>query len=211
MPVYLFTNNAQTTLAANLNAGATTCTLATGTGMLFPTPEAGQVFTLTLNDAVTGLLSEICYCTARTADVLTIVRAQEGTSARNWVQGDVASNYFTAGAANAFVQGTNVPVTVTTVTTAFYTQTVGDQTLIINTAFGVQLTLLNAPSYYGKILNIKNTNGYAITSASPNVVPSGGTTAGTAILQPIVGTSCSLQSDGTNWVIISSSVQSSGF
>ena len=211
MSIYLFTNNAQTTLAANLSAGATTCTLATGTGSLFPSPSAGQVFTITFNDAATGTLTEIAYCTARSADVLTIVRGQEGTTAKNWLAGDLASNYFTAGAANAFTQGSNVPITVTNVSTAFYTQTVGDVTLIITAAFDVSITLLNAATYYGKTLNIKNTTGYTITSGSSNVVPTGSFVAGTAILEPIIGTSCTLQSDGANWIVISSSVQSSGF
>lgn len=211
MSIYLFTNNAQTTLANNLSAGATTCTLATGTGALFPNPSAGQIFTVTFNDAQTGTLTEIAYCTARSGDTLTIVRAQEGTSAKNWLAGDLASNYFTAGAANAFTQGSNVPILVTNVTTAFYTQTVGDVTLIVTAAFNVQLTLLSAATYYGKTLTIKNTTGYTVTSASSNVVPTGSTVAGTAILEPIIGTSCTLQSDGANWVIINSSIQSSGF
>ena len=212
MTIYLFTNNAQTTLGQPLSLGATTCVLATGTGALFPNPAVGQSFTLTFNDAQTGVQSEIALCTARLGDVCTIVRGQEGTTAKNWVIGDLASNYFTAGAATSFNQtGNALPPTVTTVTTAFYTQTATDTTLIIDTAFDVVVTLLNPVTHYGNILNIKNTNGYNISSATANVVPTGSTVANTDILEAVIGTSCVLQSDGVNWNIISSSVQPSGF
>jgi hypothetical protein len=211
MTILLFANNAQTTLASGISASATTCTLATGTGIKFPSPSAGQAFKMTFTDAASGTLNEIVLCTARTSDVCTIVRAQEGTTARSWIAGDIASNYFTAGAAASFAQiSTNTP-TVTTVTSAFYTQTTSDTTLIINTAFDVVLTLLNPASYYGNFLWIKNPNGVNISSASSNVVPSGSLSAGTSILENVVGTSCLLQSDGTNWNVISTSFQPSGF
>ena len=211
MTILLFANNAQSTLASPISASATSCTLASGTGSKFPNPTTGQAFKMTFTDAATGLLDEIVLCTARSADVCTIVRGQEGTTAISWLTGDLASNYFTAGAASSFAQIlTNTP-TVTTVTNAFYTQTTSDTTLIINTSFSVVLTLLNAASYYGNTLWIKNPNGVTITSASSNVVPSGTTSAGTAILEAVVGTSCLLQSDGTNWNVISTSFQPSGF
>ena len=211
MTILLFANNAQTTLAAPISSAATSCVLATGTGAKFPNPSAGQGFKMTFTDAATGLLDEIVLCTARSADVCTIVRAQEGTTALGWTAGDIASNYFTAGAAGSFAQITTNTPTVTKVTNAFYSQTTSDTTLIIETAFDVVLTLLNAAAYYGTTLWIKNPNGNTITSASGNVVPSGTTTAGTAILSNVVGTSCLLQSDGTYWNTISTSIQPSGF
>jgi hypothetical protein len=211
MSIYLFTNNAQTTLAAPINATTTTCTLATGKGSLFPNPTTGQAFTITFNDAATGLLSEICLCTARSADTLTIVRGQEGTTAQSWLAGDFASNYLTAGASNAFSQvPTNIP-TVTFVTGAFYTQTTSDTTLIVDAAFQVTLTLLNAAAYYGNSLRIKNVQGYPIISASTNIVPPGTDTLTSTILEGVVGTFCTLQSDGTNWNVVNSSFQPSGF
>jgi hypothetical protein len=104
MSLFVFANNARTTLATAIGPSATTITLATGTGALFPNPGAGQQFTLTLNDAETGLIDEICYCTARSGDNLTVLRGQEGTAALSWNVGDLASNYFTAGTAASFVQ-----------------------------------------------------------------------------------------------------------
>ena len=76
-----FANNATTTLAAPLTATATTVTLASGTGSLFPPLSGGNTFISTLTDAATGLVREIVKVTAITGDVLTVVRAQEGPPA----------------------------------------------------------------------------------------------------------------------------------
>ncbi len=101
---FLFENNASTTLAAPISAVAVAVSLAAGTGAEFPNPSVGQEFALTFNDAATGLLTEIVYCTARTGDVLTIVRAQEGTVAQSWLAGDLAASLITAGNLAAFQQ-----------------------------------------------------------------------------------------------------------
>ena len=94
----LFANNATTTLATSITSSDTSVTLASGTGVLFPNPTVGQeYFLLSLTDAATKTLNEIVQCTARSADVLTIVRSQEGTTARAWNAGDIAQNNWTAG------------------------------------------------------------------------------------------------------------------
>ena len=51
----LFSNNATTTLAGTLNTSATSVSVATGTGTLFPNPGSGQYFILSLSKAATGL------------------------------------------------------------------------------------------------------------------------------------------------------------
>lgn len=106
MTTFVFANVANSTLAAPLSSGATSLTLTTGSGALFPAPTSGQQFVLVLTDAATGELNEVVYCTARTGDVCTVVRAQEGTTALTWAPGDFAKNSLTAGTAAAFVQGT---------------------------------------------------------------------------------------------------------
>lgn len=94
----LAANNAQSVLAAGISASATSLTLNTGTGALFPSPVSGtSFFKLTLIDAATGQISEIVHVTAKSGDVLTIVRGQEGTSARAWSANDIAANMLTAG------------------------------------------------------------------------------------------------------------------
>ncbi|WP_209442432.1 hypothetical protein [Enterobacter roggenkampii] len=94
----LAANNAQTVLAAGISASATSLTVNSGTGSLFPAPSAGvSFFKLTLIDAATGQLTEIMHVTARTGDTMTIERGQEGTTARAWSANDIAANMMTAG------------------------------------------------------------------------------------------------------------------
>jgi hypothetical protein len=104
MTIYLFANNAQTTLANSLTSSATTATLAPGTGSLFPNPSTGQGFKLTFVDAATQLLNEIVLVTARTGDVVTILRGQEGTTPQSWLAGDLAGMLYTAGTQNNNIQ-----------------------------------------------------------------------------------------------------------
>jgi hypothetical protein len=108
--ILISANNASTQLGANISSGTTTIPLATGTGALFPSPAAGQFFTLTLNDALTGNVYEICYCTSRTGDNCTVTRGQEGTSARSWLIGDFAYNALTAGNINFGGQLLNISI-----------------------------------------------------------------------------------------------------
>ncbi|UNA05564.1 tail fiber protein [Yersinia phage vB_YenM_29.18] len=101
----LSANNASTVLSAGISASATTLTVNTGTGGLFPSPVSGtSFFKLTLIDAATGTLTEIVHVTARTGDIMTIVRGQEGTTNRLWSANDIAANMMTAGTLDLFAQ-----------------------------------------------------------------------------------------------------------
>ncbi|MER5005931.1 glycine-rich domain-containing protein [Atlantibacter hermannii] len=101
----LAANNAQTVLAAGISSSATSITVNTGTGALFPSPVSGtSYFKLTLVDAATGSLTEIVHVTARSGDVMTIQRGQEGTTARAWSANDLAANMMTAGSFDALLQ-----------------------------------------------------------------------------------------------------------
>jgi len=102
--MFLFSNNASTTLAAPLTSTATSMTVATGTGANFPNPTDGNIFALTLVDAATGTIREVVYVTAASVDTFTIERGQEGTTAQNWNTGDYAQNLLTGGTAANFLQ-----------------------------------------------------------------------------------------------------------
>jgi len=80
------TNNAFATLAAGINSSATSITLTSGQGARFPTLTASDYFYATLVDTSNNL--EIVKCTARSTDVLTVVRGQESTTARAYSTGD---------------------------------------------------------------------------------------------------------------------------
>jgi hypothetical protein len=93
----------------------------------------------------------------------------------------------------------SAPVTATSNYTVLATDT-----WIINNKTGSSLTvtLPAAASYTGRELTIQNYQAYTVISASSNVVPQGGGSAGTAILAASVGDSATLVSDGTNWVMM---------
>ncbi len=103
--IFLYKNNASSTLQSGINGSALSAVLASGTGALFPQPVPGvSGFYLTLLDAATELVNEIVLVTARTGDAITIVRAQQGTTARAWAAGDIAAQLWTKGDTDEMVQ-----------------------------------------------------------------------------------------------------------
>lgn len=173
--VFLFANNASTTLSAPISAGATSVTLASGTGALFPSPSAGQQFALTFNDAATGLLTEITYCTARSGDTLTIVRGEEGTTAQSWLAGDLAANLVTAGVMAAMLQTATIdPVRIVTTSGSFTMSTAdagGAVGLNRSTSLGTSSTTLPSNAVAGQLYAIEdlnqNFNAYPVTINAP--------------------------------------------
>ena len=85
MPVK-FANNAVSTLASSISNSATSITVASGDGALFPSLTGSEYFRATLIDSSNNL--EIVKVTARSSDVLTVTRAQESTTARAFSSGD---------------------------------------------------------------------------------------------------------------------------
>jgi len=82
MSQYLFTDNATTTLASPVSGGATSLALNPGDGAKFPTPGAGQVFTLRLG---TDTSNEVVTCSARSTDTVTC-----SATAGAWIAGTQA-------------------------------------------------------------------------------------------------------------------------
>jgi len=101
---YQFTNNAASTLASSILIGATSLTVAAGTGGLFPTLTGSNFFYCTLQNTA-GTVIEIVKVTARSTDTFTIVRAQEGTSASAFALGDKVELRLTAGEINLLFSG----------------------------------------------------------------------------------------------------------
>lgn len=104
----LFTNNGVTTLASGITDVATSLTVATGKGALFPAPTGGDYFLLTLTQATSETSWEVVKVTARTGDVMTVVRAQEGTTAAAWAAGDKAELRVTAETLNSLADDATV-------------------------------------------------------------------------------------------------------
>ena len=95
----LFANSAKSKLAANLTSGATLLAIDEDDAWKFPSPTGGDWFPLTLFDAAGNI--EYVKCTGRAAAILTIVRAQEGTTAKTFLAGCGVSHRLTAAALQA--------------------------------------------------------------------------------------------------------------
>lgn len=108
-----FGNNVVSALAADITANQTTIQVMPGTGTLFSglltydysnTSNNLQTYAkITLTDAKETVF-EICHLTAVNNDILTVIRAQEGTTAKGWSLNDVIGNFATRGSENQFVQ-----------------------------------------------------------------------------------------------------------
>lgn len=89
-------NNATSVLAGSIDAVASTISVASGDGSLFPSLGAGDWFPLTL--VKSDGTREVLKCTARASDVLTVTRGQEGTSAAAFTAGSRVDLRLTAAA-----------------------------------------------------------------------------------------------------------------
>jgi len=95
-------------------------------------------------------------------------------------------------------QAVSAPVT----KTADFTVAATDLWLINNKSGSTcTATLPTASSYSGRILHFQNYQAQTLVSASSNVVPLAGGSAGTSILLASTGDSATLVSDGTNWLM----------
>jgi hypothetical protein len=106
-----FDNNASGTISVQLEIIDTTLTLQTGEGALFPsvTTVSGDFFYATLEDTSGNI--EIVMCTDNTSDVLTITRAQENTTAKQFLVGSKVENRTTAATFAEFIQRTGGTMT----------------------------------------------------------------------------------------------------
>ena len=86
--------------------------------------------------------------------------------------------------------------------TADFTVAAGEKWLINNkSGSSCTVTLPSASANTGRELHFQNYQNQTLVSASSNVVPLAGGSAGTAILEDVAGANATLVSDGTNWVM----------
>jgi len=100
----LYTNNAATYLAFGITNTATTMQVSANAGNLFPNPTGGDYFYVSLI-SLSGPIIEIVKCTARSGDIFTIERGQEGTSPLYWNMGDNVQLRITAAGLNLLASG----------------------------------------------------------------------------------------------------------
>ena len=100
-------NNGFSVLSGAVAPGDTVITLAAGTGSRFPASDF--LATLIGYDEVGNENKwEICKCSSRVGDVLTVARAQEGTTASAWPDATRIENRVTAGTMAGFVSKNGV-------------------------------------------------------------------------------------------------------
>lgn len=108
-----FGNNISSALASDITANQTAIRLVPGGGALFakilttdisnPNSPHGVYAKLTITDSQQTVF-EICHLTAVSNDTLTVIRGQEGTTAKGWALNDVIANFATRGSEESFVQ-----------------------------------------------------------------------------------------------------------
>ncbi len=108
-----FGNNVVSSLAADITASQTTIQVMPGAGAMFANLLTSDYANssnplktyakITLTDAKETVF-EVCHLTAVNNDMLTVIRGQEGTTAKGWSLNDVIANFATRGSENQFVQ-----------------------------------------------------------------------------------------------------------
>lgn len=108
-----FGNNVVSSLAADITASQTTIQVMPGAGAMFAnlltsdyanSSNPLKIYAkITLTDAKETVF-EVCHLTAVNNDMLTVIRGQEGTTAKGWSLNDVIANFATRGSENQFVQ-----------------------------------------------------------------------------------------------------------
>jgi len=105
MPLIIFENNSNGTLATSIDNVTTSISLVAGQGANFPSVTApNEIFFITLHNYAAQLV-EICRVTDRVGDALTVLRGQDGTTGLNWAVADTAiQSRVTKETLEAFIQ-----------------------------------------------------------------------------------------------------------
>ncbi|HUB48359.1 MAG TPA: tail fiber domain-containing protein [Acetobacteraceae bacterium] len=187
----------ETTLSAAVTSSQTTISVASATNA--PTIGANQQWVVVVQSASTPSSREVMYVTAITSTTFTVTRAQEGTSAGTWAVGDYVIGTNTAGQMAALAQvfsgGTAGLSSNTTLAAGnaniYYVVTGGTQTLPAASTVTGQTFGFNA--------------GAACTIASAGGSFQGGALTGSTSVALADGDWLIVQSDGTNYRVVSAS------
>jgi hypothetical protein len=161
----VFKNNAKTTLSSGVNNSTTTIPVTEGS--VFPAVDlsgSGTFFLMTLDDDTNNEIVKVTTCSGNSGNIdLTVVRAQESTTARAFSSGIKAELRFTSGTIDHIrsdnTVNTNIFTTANSSTTAFtLSQAVTDENDLVvfidgvfqahntYTVSGTTLTLATAPA-----------------------------------------------------------------
>jgi hypothetical protein len=196
MTNFVYANNISTTLAAAATSTAITLTLASAANL--PILPPGYVFSLTLNDAATRMIYEIVYVSAIAGTTLTVMRAQEGTTAQNWSIGDYAFSAVTMGQMQSLQ--VSAPVVgdarnlMMSVPAASYTATLTADEIVTKSMLGAPAQIL---PMFNEAINLATTGAGGMDTGAP---PDSGYVAIYAIYSPTTGTAALLATNATTTV-----------
>jgi hypothetical protein len=176
----LFTDNANSALAAGISSTATALSLTSGGGALFPNPNTalGQNFTFTLVKNGNTAIYEVCNCTQRSTDTFAVItRGLEGTTALSWNAGDYVYKYPTAGDMQQFQQADDVQANQTnfavdTGTANAYVAALTPALLALTS--GMQIRVLTAHANTGaSTINVSGLGAESIVLPGGTALPAG--------------------------------------
>jgi hypothetical protein len=189
----------QTTLSAAATSTDTSLSITSATGI--PALVDGQALPITLINAATQTVYEICYITAISGTTITVLRGQEGTVAQSWSIGDLVKSCRTSGTTGSVV-GTLVPA-------GSFTLPAGNSpTLILTDSITADstFTLPAAPlagtgfTVFGSAAAYTTTVSTGVTSGSPYIeMPDGSQVYSYVIPASSPGAGIRIVWDGTNY------------
>lgn len=136
--------------------------------------------------------------------VYTPAAGAESAAPGQVIQSAVWNAIFTDLAAALTLLGTNLASEPVTKTGTSGTVGITEGSTIFNASGTYTVTLPAASANPGRVWDAKSIAANAVNSATSNIVPLAGGAAGTAILASGAGKWATLQSDGTNWIIMAS-------
>jgi hypothetical protein len=182
------------------------------------TPTSGTLTNCTglpVSTGVSGLGTNVAtfLATPTSANLIAVVSDETGSGALVFGTAPTLANpVVTGGSINNTPIGsttantgkfTTLSISIVTNTAATYSVLATDHT-IIQTTSASTYTLPTPSSFTGRQLHVVTQFAGAVISASSNVVPIAGGSAGTAILAATAGKWATLVSNGTNWIIVAS-------
>lgn len=194
-------NNVQSTLAASLSTGTLTMQVATGEGARFPVLGVNDYFYATLVKIAGGFpVREIIKVTARTGDSMSIVRAQDNTTALTFSVADYVGMHVNVAVLEALQSGEQYldKGTVSTGTVTFSVAAANVQRLQVGGALTIATSNWPSAGTLGQlVIKLVNGGSAAITWPTINWIKTDGT-----FTTVFAANGISLQAAGTDFAFI---------
>lgn len=189
----------QTTLSAAATSTDTSLSITSATGI--PALVDGQALPITLINAATQTVYEICYITAISGTTITVLRGQEGTVAQSWSIGDLVKSCRTSGTTGSVV-GTLVPAGSFTLPAGNSPTLILTDSITADSTFTLPAASLAGTGFtvFGSAAAYTTTVASPVTSGSPYIeMPDGSQVYSYVIPASSPGAGIRIVWDGTNY------------